>query len=63
VPIGHLPLDGNAAEAPTHLDNLRRLRAMLPKQKLLYIADTKLDTPAKTARPSSAASSWKASTC
>jgi transposase len=45
VPIGHLPLDGNAAEAPTHLDNLRRLRAMLPKQKLLYIADTKLDTP------------------
>jgi transposase len=45
VPIGHLPLDGNAAEAPTHLDNLRRLRVMLPKQKLLYIADTKLDTP------------------
>jgi transposase len=45
VPIGHLPLDGNAAEAPTHLDNLRRLKAMLPKQKLLYIADTKLDTP------------------
>lgn len=45
VPIGHLPLDGNAAEAPTHLDNLRRLRALLPKQKLLYIADTKLDTP------------------
>jgi len=45
VPIGHLPLDGNAAEAPTHLDNLRRLRAMLPRQKLLYIADTKLDTP------------------
>jgi len=45
VPIGHLPLDGNAAEAPTHLDNLRRLRTMLPKQKLLYIADTKLDTP------------------
>ena len=45
VPIGHLPLDGNAAEAPTHLDNLRRLRTLLPKQKLLYIADTKLDTP------------------
>lgn len=45
VPIGHLPLDGNAVEAPTHLDNLRRLRTMLPKQKLLYIADTKLDTP------------------
>jgi transposase len=45
VPIAHLPLDGNAAESPTHLENLRRLRAMLPKQKLLYIADTKLDTP------------------
>lgn len=45
VPISHLPLDGNAAEAPTHLDNLRRLRALLPKRKLLYIADTKLDTP------------------
>jgi transposase len=45
VPISHLPLDGNAAESPTHLDNLRRLRAMLPKGKLLYIADTKLDTP------------------
>jgi hypothetical protein len=38
-------LDGNAAEAPTHLDNLRRLRTMLPKPQLLYIADTKLDTP------------------
>lgn len=45
VPIAHLPLDGNAAEAPSHLDNLRRLRATLPKGKLLYIADTKLDTP------------------
>jgi transposase len=45
VPIGHLPLDGNAGEAPSHLDNLRGLRAMLPKQDLLYIADTKLDTP------------------
>jgi len=45
VPILHRPLDGNAAEAPTHLDNLRRLRTLLPKRKLLYIADTKLDTP------------------
>ena len=44
VPVGHVPLDGNAAEATTHLDNLRRLR-VLPKKKLLYIADTKLDTP------------------
>jgi transposase len=45
VPIAHLPLNGNAAEAPTHLDNLRRLRSLLPKRPLLYIADTKLDTP------------------
>jgi transposase len=45
VPIAHMPLDGNAGESPTHLENLRRLRAMLPKGKLLYIADTKLDTP------------------
>lgn len=46
VPVAHLPLDGNAAEAPTHLDNLRRLKEVLPRRKLLYIADTKLDTPA-----------------
>lgn len=44
VPVAHAPLDGNAAEAKTHLDNLRRLREVLPKTKLLYIADTKLDT-------------------
>jgi transposase len=45
VPVGHMALDGNAAEATTHLDNLRRLRAILPKKWQLYIADTKLDTP------------------
>jgi len=45
VPVAHLPLDGNAGESPTHLENLRLLRTMLPKRKLLYIADTKLDTP------------------
>jgi transposase len=45
VPLGHLPLDGNTAEASTHIDNLRELRRTLPKGKLLYIADTKLDTP------------------
>jgi transposase len=45
VPVAHAPLDGNAAEAPAHLDNLRRLKEVLPKRKLLYIADTKLDTP------------------
>ena len=46
VPVAHEPLDGNAAEAPAHLDNLRRLKEVLPRRKLLYIADTKLDTPA-----------------
>ncbi len=46
VPVAHVPLDGNAAESPTHLDNLRRLKEVLPRRKLLYIADTKLDTPA-----------------
>jgi transposase len=45
VPVGHVALDGNTAEATTHLDNLRRLRALLPKKWELYIADTKLDTP------------------
>jgi transposase len=45
VPVGHMVLDGNAAEATTHLDNLRLLRMVLPKKWELYIADTKLDTP------------------
>jgi transposase len=45
VPLAHAALDGNAAEATTHIDNLRRLRQILPTRKLLYVADTKLDTP------------------
>jgi transposase len=45
VPVAHRTLDGNTAETTTHLDNLRRLKEILPKRKLLYIADTKLDTP------------------
>jgi transposase len=45
VPLGHLALDGNTAEATTHIQNLRELRQLLPKNKFLYIADTKLDTP------------------
>jgi transposase len=45
VPLAHAPLDGNAPESPTHLDNLRRLKQILPRQSLLYVADTKLDTP------------------
>ena len=45
VPVAHLPLDGNAAESPTHLDNLKQLARILPKRELLYIADSKLDVP------------------
>ena len=45
VPVGHLPLDGNAGEVTSHLDNLKLLARTLPKGKLLYIADTKLDAP------------------
>src|SRR4051794_6678882 len=45
VPVGHLPLDGNAAEVNSHLENLKLLGQVLPKGKLLYIADTKLDAP------------------
>ena len=45
VPVGHLPLDGNAAEAKTHIENLKLLGRVLPKGELLYIADTKLDVP------------------
>jgi Domain of unknown function (DUF4277)/Transposase DDE domain len=45
VPVGHLPLDGNAAEVTSHLDNLKLLARTRPKGKLLYIGDTKLDAP------------------
>ena len=45
VPVGHLPLDGNAGEVTSHLDNLKLLARTLPKGKLLYISDTKLDAP------------------
>jgi transposase len=44
VPIGHLAFDGQAPEAPTHIDNLKRLGQMLPKGKLLYLGDSKLDS-------------------
>jgi transposase len=44
VPIGHLPLDGNAAESSVHLENLRALAKTLGKSDFVYIADTKLDT-------------------
>lgn len=44
VPVAHAALDGNTAETTTHLDNLRRLRVVLPKKWTLYIADSKLDS-------------------
>src|SRR5215213_5662111 len=44
VPICHRAFDGNAAETPTHLGNLQRLRELLPKGDLLYLADSKLDS-------------------
>jgi transposase len=46
VPIGHLPLNGNASESPVHLENLKELRKRLPTNtRLKYVADCKLDTP------------------
>jgi transposase len=45
VPVGHLPLDGNAGEVTSHLENLKLLARTLPRGKLLYISDTKLDAP------------------
>jgi len=45
VPVGHLPRDGNAGEVTSHLDNLKLLARTLPRGKLLYIGDTKLDAP------------------
>lgn len=45
VPVGHLPLDGNAGESPSHLENLQKLTKLLPPGELLYLGDTKLDTP------------------
>jgi transposase len=45
VPVGHLPRDGNAGEVDSHLENLKLLARTLPRGKLLYIADTKLDAP------------------
>ena len=45
VPIDLIPFDGNEAEVKTHLENMDRLRRMLPTKKLLYTADSKLDSP------------------
>jgi transposase len=44
VPISHRVFDGNASEAPTHLENLKDLARRLPKGDLLYLGDSKLDS-------------------
>ena len=44
VPVGHLPLDGNAGEVSSHMENLKLLARTLPKGRLLYLSDTKLDS-------------------
>ena len=45
VPIDLIPFDGNEAEVKTHVENMDRLRRMLPKGKLVYTAGTKFDAP------------------
>jgi transposase len=45
VPLSHQALDGNVAEARTHVANLLRLQRLLPRSRFLYCADTKMDTP------------------
>jgi transposase len=44
VPICHRAFGGNAPEAPTHPENLKRLGELLPRGRLLYLADCKLDS-------------------
>jgi len=44
VPVAHLPLDGNTAEASTHVPNMRRLAKLLGRSDLLFIGDTKQDS-------------------
>jgi len=43
VPLAHVPLDGNTAEARTHIPNMRRLAKLLGRSDLLFIGDTKQD--------------------
>jgi transposase len=45
VPIDLLPFDGNEAEVKTHIQNMDRLRGLLPTTSLVYAADTKFDSP------------------
>jgi transposase len=44
VPVAHVPLDGNTAEASTHIPNMRRLTKLLGRSNLLFIGDTKQDS-------------------
>ncbi len=44
VPVAHVPLDGNTAEANTHIPNMRRLAQLLGRSDLLFIGDTKQDS-------------------
>jgi len=43
VPVSLLPLAGNTAEARTHVANLLQLQKVFPKQRFLYLGDTKLE--------------------
>jgi len=45
VPIDLLPLDGNEPEVKTHIENMERIRRLLPPGSLVYTADTKFDSP------------------
>lgn len=45
VPLDLIPFDGNQAEVKTHLENLDRLRQVLPTTRIVYTADTKFDAP------------------
>jgi len=55
IPVALLPLAGNTAETRTHVANLLRLREMFPRHRLLYMGDTKLDTPENLAAAQSTA--------
>jgi transposase len=45
VPLDLIPFDGSEAEVKTHLQNLDRLRTILPTSDRVYTADTKFDAP------------------
>lgn len=45
VPLDLLPFDGSQAEVKTHVENLNRLRQILPTTNRVYTADTKFDSP------------------